>query len=74
MTNLAHDHSQVEAAAGVALVAAASLTADTVLPPPEAPAVIAPAPAERTKRRPNVPMNSLNSRLARWRLFVQFAW
>ena len=43
MTNLAHDHSQVEAAAGVALVAAASLTADTVLPPPEAPAVIAPA-------------------------------
>ena len=35
MTNLAHDHSQVEAAAGVALVAAASLTADTVLPRPK---------------------------------------
>ena len=50
MTNLAHDHSQVEAAAGVALVAAASLTADTVLPPPEAPAVIAPAP--KPKPRP----------------------
>jgi len=50
MTNLARDHSQVEAAAGVALVAAASLTTDTVLPPPEAPAVVVPAP--KPKPRP----------------------
>ena len=50
MTNLAHDHAEVEAAAGVALVAAASLIADTVLPPPDAPAVVIPAP--KPKPRP----------------------
>ncbi len=45
----------------------------TLLSGAPAPAVIAPAPAERTKSRPNVPMNSLSSRLARWRSFVQSA-
>src|SRR5271165_6031833 len=52
MSSIATDRADPEAAVGAALVQAASLTADTVLPPPEPPATFTPAP------RPTAPRQS----------------